>query len=222
MIRTRHLMTSTIALALGIGMSVGMSQVAFATCNADNSGHCDETISGVGAVAASIQAAEAERSFAIGTLGDNTISGDVSGQGLLNIQQNTGANSVLQGHNTLGMILSNSKGPQNGPVAGSIGEAGALALSSQFASSEHNISIGAADISHSGHDNRKESKNGATGDWSETHNEGWNSTFTNLASSNTINNVSAIGMVNVQQNAGNNSVLQAGNTTAAIINNTAN
>jgi hypothetical protein len=112
--------------------------------------------------------------------------------------------------------------------------AGAFALSAQVASVEGNASIGAVnrsetkasyETSTNAHNNVAtwSEKSGFSdsdiGNGSHTEADFWNETSTAVASDNNIANAfnGAVGMFNVSQNVGNNSMQQASNTAAAII-----
>ena len=188
------------------------------------------------AVALSNQDGATVLNFAKGTVGANTI-GSVGGTGLVNIQQNNGANSILQDQNTLGAILNCSCSTSDQTLGVS------LAASNQSALVLGNVSIGASNTTNSGaqsasgaffaagsssdgdshghdsHDNHGHDdgskKFAAGGAFAEA--AYWAKTSTAVGSSNTINGFSGTGLYNISQNNGNNSMLQSGNAVAAIV-----
>ena len=231
-----HLLVAASALVVGLGING-----AFAGNdnhgNDGNNGH-DPSTTAVGvAVALSNQDGGVALNFAKGTVGTNTI-GTVGGTGLVNIQQNNGANSILQDQNTLGAILNCSCSTSDQTLGVS------LAASNQSALVLGNVSIGATNTTNSGaeqssgaffaagssssgddshghdsHDNHGHDdgskKFAAGGAFAQAAN--WSKSSTAVGSSNTISNFSGTGLYNISQNNGNNSMLQSGNTVAAIV-----
>jgi hypothetical protein len=101
-------------------------------------------------------------------------------EGLFNLQQNTGENSLQQSSNTLAKIL-------NCNCSSGVVNLGAVSVGRQLASIQGNR-------------------------------VDFNGRFVNTASSNLISDLSsASGLVNVQQNTGNNSIQQSSNTVALIV-----
>ncbi|MGH7001735.1 MAG: hypothetical protein ACREEA_09545, partial [Stellaceae bacterium] len=90
---TKHLLVA--ASALVVGLSFGSNAYAWD----DN-----DIANAKSATAVSLQLGEVEDNFAKGTVGSND-TGAIGGTGLINVQQNNGANSLLQDANTLGAIL---------------------------------------------------------------------------------------------------------------------
>ncbi|MGH7015301.1 MAG: hypothetical protein ACREEL_14325 [Stellaceae bacterium] len=187
----KHLLVAASALVVGLSMYGGNAWAGKGTQTTNV------------AVAASVQAGEVKDNGAWGTDASNSI-GSVSGAGLVNIQQNGGANSLLQDDNTLAAVLNcscSSDSNINVPVA----------LSTQVAEVRDNVSGGAHNTTDSdtggglhigpfglgGHDNY--------------------STSTAVQSANGLSSFNGTGMYNISQNVGNNSLLQSSNTTAAII-----
>lgn len=229
----KHLLVA--ASALVVGLSFG--SYAFAHDDGGDGGNGGKgnkpTTDTSTAVAASVQAGEVEWNFAKGTVGANGI-GTVSGTGLINIQQNNGANSLIQSDNTLGAILNCScSSSTNSNVTNT-----SLALSAQVAEVEGNVSIGAKNTSSSGGESSSgavaaSSSNGGGdkhGDYHDkggsssdsfaanfSHSEWWQHASTAVGSANAIGTVSGTGLMNISQNNGNNSMLQSSNTVAAIV-----
>jgi hypothetical protein len=150
--------------------------------------------------------------FAKGTDGTNTI-GTVNGTGLVNIQQNNGANSVLQDQNTLGAILNCSCSTSSQTLDAS------LAASSQSALVLGNVSIGATNTERQGGED-------SSGGWHHSHYSSgggfsqsahWDNTSDAVQSSNSLSSFGGTGLFNISQNNGNNSMLQSANTVAAIV-----
>jgi len=251
-----HLLVAASALVVGLGMS-GAAFAGDSHDHGNNNDHGknnDPTTTSVGlAVALNQQNGASVFNFAKGTDGANTI-GTVNGTGLVNIQQNNGANSVLQDQNTLGAILNCSCSTSDQTFGAS------LAASQQNALVLGNVSIGAtnkaaqASSSHSSVGSSSSTKNGtastsgtiaigtkasahgddadasaATGNSSasdnDNHQEQHNNTSTHswafasaaVGSSNSLSSFGGTGLYNISQNNGNNSVLQSGNTVAAIV-----
>lgn len=241
-----HLLVAASALVVGLGMS----GAAFAGGN-DHGGHGGDpgnnnhgtTSATSAAVALSDQDGAVMFNFAKGTAGNNTI-GSVGGTGLVNMQQNNGANSILQDQNTLGAILNCSctsssstnvldvslaASEQNALVLGNVSigaenrtKSGSESGSGTFASAESSSSGGSS--GHDGHDSHDSHGNN---DGSRSHAEAasgsfahaktWSSSETAVASNNTLSSFTGTGLYNISQNNGNNSMLQSGNTVAAII-----
>jgi hypothetical protein len=239
-----HLLVAASALVVGLGVNG-----AFAGDdhhgNDGNNGH-DPSTTAVGvAVALSNQDGGVALNFAKGTVGTNTI-GAVGGTGLVNIQQNNGANSILQDQNTLGAILNCSCSTSDQVLSAS------LAASNQSALVLGNVSIGASNKTASGTSaatwnnvkNGSASTNGTiaigtsaasddedahasatTGNSSTSVNNNrsgskshtWSFASTAVGSSNSLSSFSGTGLYNISQNNGNNSMLQSGNTVAAIV-----
>lgn len=204
-----HLLVAASALVVGLGVS----GAAFAG-NENHDPHGRGTTNAVSAaVALTEQEGAVVLNFAKGTDGSNTIN-SAGGTGLVNIQQNNGANSILQDQNTLGAILNCSCTSSSSTNVLDV----SLAASDQAALVLGNVSIGA--------ENRT-SKGGSAGGggfvkdeasggffWHKAH---WNKTENAVQSSNSLGSFSGTGLYNVSQNNGNNSMLQSGNTVAAII-----
>ena len=202
----KHLLVA--ASALVVGLSFGSN--AYATSDK----HDDPFLLANTAVAASVQAGEVEDNNASGTVGSNH-TGDISGIGLTNVQQNNGANSELQSANTLGIVLSNCACTTS---AADLTANTALAVSAQFGSVEGNNSEGAAHTTLSDKDKGGGFHFGddAGGGW---HDNSFSKSSTPVGSTNYIGGVGGTGLMNVTQNNGNNSLLQSSNTVAAIIHN---
>lgn len=228
----KHLLVA--ASALVVGLSFG--SYAFAgNDGGDGGNHGNKPTTDTStAVAASVQAGSVEDNFAVGTAGANAI-GTAGGTGLFNVQQNNGANSLIQSDNTLGAILncSCSSSPNSNVTNTS------LALSAQVAEVEGNVSIGAENKSSSGSSSSSaniqassEDKGGGhhdvyggggghddtsffSGDFS--HSDEWMRSSEAVASANAIGTISGTGLMNISQNNGNNSLLQSSNTVAAIV-----
>jgi hypothetical protein len=188
-----------------------MSGVALAGEHDHGDGHDPSTAVGV-AVALTNQEGAVLFNFAKGTDGYNTI-GNVGGTGLVNIQQNNGANSVLQDQNTLGAILNCSCSTANQTLDVS------LAASNQSALVLGNVSIGAANT-------EKEAlvKSAGGGHHSQYGSSGGHyeyahviSSSTAVQSTNSLSNFGGTGLFNISQNNGNNSMLQSANTVAAVV-----
>jgi hypothetical protein len=192
-----------------------------------------------GAVAVSNQDGAVIGAFAKGTLDGNSLS-TVSPTGLANIQQNGGANSILQDQNTLGAILGCSCSSSNNSADLS------LAASNQSALVLGAVSIGAQSRSETGSDSGAgfqfvaaggqessggHSSSGFLGHDSSggqeasgflvaagggSHYDTWDNASSYQASANSAYGIGGTGLINVSQNTGNNSMLQAGNTVAAI------
>ena len=227
----KHLLVA--ASALLVGLSFGTS--AWADGDGHDHGNNNPFLNASTAVAASVQAGEVEDNFAKGTVGSND-TGAINGTGLINVQQNNGANSQLQDANTLGAILDTCACSTN---TADITANTALAVSAQFGSVEGNKSIGAEAETRSG--SEKSSANvevsssekggghhdeyGSGGGHSEefsfegefSHQKTWSSAEAPVGSSNYIASVGGTGLINISQNNGNNSLLQSSNTVAAVI-----
>ncbi len=261
-----HLLVAASALVIGLGSQ------AFADDQDGNQGdpRSNPTIQVNTAVALNDQDAAVAFAFAKGTDAANSIAGTMSMTGLQNVQQNGGANSVLQDGNTLGAILncscssgSNTNGfntslasnDQDALVLGavSIGASNTAANGSSSSASTHsdngtyNVSASRtknASASSTGgngnssaHDNSAQAASssgntassdndnstfGASGSYADSsahsHSETWAFANTAVQSANSINgNIMTLGLTNISQNVGNNSVLQSSNTVAAII-----
>jgi hypothetical protein len=227
-----HLLVAASALVVGLGING-----AFAGGHDDHGHDGQDPSTSVGvAVALSNQDGGVALNFAKGTVGTNTIN-NVGGTGLVNIQQNNGANSVLQDQNTLGAILncSCSTSSQTLGVSLAASNQSALVLGNVSIGASNRTSVGAetasgaffavgssgSDDSH-GHDNHDNhghddgSKKFAAGG-AFTEAAAWAKSSTAVGSSNTINGFSGTGLYNISQNNGNNSMLQSGNTVAAIV-----
>ena len=234
-----NLLVAASALVVGLGMS----GAAFAGEHHDNHGTTSATSA---AVALTDQDAAVIFNFAKGTAGANAI-GSVGGTGLVNIQQNNGANSVLQDQNTLGAILncsctsSSSTNVLDVSLAGS--EQNALVLgnvsigatnkagngSSAYASTSTKNSAAsttgsgvATNASADGDDASASAGGGnsaAQSNDNSTHNStrSWAFASTAVASSNSLSTFGGTGLYNISQNNGNNSMLQSANTVAVII-----
>jgi hypothetical protein len=228
-----HLLVAASALVVGLGING-----AFAGGHDDHGHDGQDPSTSVGvAVALSNQDGGVALNFAKGTVGTNTI-GTVGGTGLVNIQQNNGANSILQDQNTLGAILNCSCSSSDQTLGVS------LAASNQSALVLGNVSIGATNTTNSGaeqssgaffaagssssgddshghdsHDNHGHDdgskKFAAGGAFAQAAN--WSKSSTAVGSSNTLSSFSGTGLYNISQNNGNNSMLQSGNTVAAIV-----
>ncbi len=228
--KRNHLLVAASALVVGLSLA---GTNAWAEYKGDHNN--DPFLTANTAVAASVQAGEVEDNFAKGTVGSND-TGTIGGTGLINVQQNNGANSQLQDANTLGAIL-NTCGCSTNPA--DITANTALAVSVQVGSVEDNKSIGAETKTKSGTEQSTASidvtssekggghhdYSGSGGGHSETfsfdgdfsHYKTWSETSTPVGSTNFIAGVSGTGLINVSQNNGNNSLLQSANTVAAVI-----
>ena len=239
-----HLLVAASALVVGLGAN-GAFAGNDGHDNHGNNGHDPQTTAVGVAVALNSQEGASVFNFAKGTDGANTI-GTVNGTGLVNIQQNNGANSVLQDQNTLGAILNCSCSTSDQVLSAS------LAASSQSALVLGNVSIGASNKTASGSSsatwnnvkNGSASTNGtiaigthasadgddadagaATGNSSASDNDNRSGSKTHtfsfastaVQSSNALSSFGGTGLYNISQNNGNNSVLQSGNTVAAIV-----
>lgn len=203
-----HLLVAASALVVGLGVS----GVALAGEHDGHDSH-DPGNTDVGiAVALSNQEGAVVLNYAKGTVGTNTITG-IGGAGLVNIQQNNGANSILQDQNTLGAILNCSCSSSNDVLNVS------LAASNQSALVLGNVSVGAANT-------EKEVlvKSAGGGQHSQSGSSGGHYEYAHVisssaavGSSNSLSNFNGTGLYNISQNNGNNSMLQAGNTVAAVI-----
>lgn len=227
----KHLLVA--ASALVVGLSFGSN--AWASDDGHDHGNNNPFLLANTAVAASVQAGEVEDNFAKGTVGSND-TGAINGTGLINVQQNNGANSQLQDANTLGAILDNCSCSTN---TADITANTALAVSAQFGSVEGNKSIGAEAKTKSGSESSsadieisKEEKGGghhdvfgSGGGHSEefsldadfSHSKTWSEASAPVGSTNFIASTGGTGLINVSQNNGNNSLLQSSNTVAAVI-----
>lgn len=204
-----HLLVAASALVVGLGTS-GM---AFAGDNHDPHGR-GTTSATSAAVALSDQDGAVILNFAKGTDGANAIN-SVAGTGLVNIQQNNGANSILQDQNTLGAILNCSCTSSSSTNVLDV----SLAASAQSALVLGNVSIGAENRTSKG--SSAGGGGGFIGDeaaggffW---HKARWDNTETAVQSSNGLGSFTGTGLYNISQNNGNNSMLQSGNTVAAIV-----
>lgn len=201
-----HLLVAASALVVGLGIN----GVAFAGGNDNHGDNHDPkpTSATSAAVALTDQEAAAVFNFAKGTVGSNAI-GSIGGTGLVNIQQNNGANSVLQDQNTLGAILNCSCTSSSSTNVLDV----SLAASEQNALVLGNVSIGATHTE----------KQGSVQSYSGGHSDGhylsahWDNASNAVESSNSLSSFSGTGLYNISQNNGNNSVMQSGNTVAAII-----
>lgn len=230
----KHLLVA--ASALLVGLSFG--SYAYAHDGEGDGGGDNSFLNASTAVAATVQAGEVEDNFAKGTVGSND-TGTIGGTGLINVQQNNGANSQLQDANTLGAILDNCACSAN---TADITANTALAVSVQVGSVEDNKSIGAKAETRSGsekdtadvevsssekggghHDSYGNSGGGHSEEFSFegefSHEKTWSSAEAPVGSTNFIAGVSGTGLINVSQNNGNNSLLQSSNTVAAVIHN---
>ncbi|HKR19262.1 MAG TPA: hypothetical protein VJS41_03885 [Stellaceae bacterium] len=211
----KHLLVA--ASALLVGLSFGTN--AWADGDGHDHGGDNSFLNASTAVAASVQAGEVEDNFAKGTVGSND-TGAINGTGLINVQQNNGANSQLQDANTLGAILDSCACSTN---TADITANTALAVSAQFGSVEGNKSIGAKAETRSGSSESSadievkgsEGKFSFEGEFS--HEKTWNNAEAPVGSSNYIASVGGTGLINISQNNGNNSLLQSSNTVAAVI-----
>jgi len=197
----KHLLVA--ASALLVGLSFGSN----AWAGSDN-----DIANAKTAVAASVQYGDVQDNWAGGTVGSND-TGTIGGTGLINVQQNNGANSILQDANTLGAILNcsctNSSSSENANTTA------ALALNAQVASVENNTSNGATNKSSTDSD-----KGGGEhwGSWGKGGHDNYSTYNSNaVGSTNFIGGVTGTGLINISQNNGNNSMLQSSNTVAAII-----
>jgi hypothetical protein len=234
----KHLLVAASALAIGLSFS----GAAFAHDEHDND-HNNSLLSANAALAASVQANGVFLNFALGTDAKNSIS-DVHGIGLINIQQNGGANSVQSDANTLAAVLTQSCGCGNGalisvnvPVAATV-QVGAVAGNTSigaFDSTREGVSEGSG--WHVDHVFAAEQSAGlvdadyhgffAAGEQSALlaassagggqHFSAWKNTIRAVQSSNHLDDIHVIGMVNISQNVGNNSLQQAANTASVII-----
>jgi len=247
-----HLLVAASALVVGLDMS-GAAFAGDSHDHGNNNDHGknnDPTTTSVGlAVALNQQNGASVFNFAKGTDGANTI-GTVNGTGLVNIQQNNGANSVLQDQNTLGAILNCScstsdqslgvslaASQQNALVLGnvSIGATNKAAQASSSsvgsgsgskssaASTSGTIAIGTSADADGDHGHAQAATGNSAAQDSETHQGQHNDTsswaFASAAvqSTNALSSFGGTGLYNISQNNGNNSVMQAGNTVAAIV-----
>jgi hypothetical protein len=236
-------------LVAASALVIGLSSQAFA----DNSnGHNQDprnnpTVQVNTAVALNDQDAAVAFAFAKGTDAANAIAGTMNMTGLQNVQQNGGANSVLQDGNTLGAILncscsSGSNGntfntslasnDQDALVLGAVSigasnKAGGGSFSSSSSSHSSGFLLAAGgEKSSGGHDSRDGGSQSAGfilaagGDSSSHDSEHGSFWYASQAvqSTNSINgNITTLGLTNISQNVGNNSVLQSSNTVAAIV-----
>jgi len=229
----KHLLVA--ASALVVGLSFGSSAWAHDGGDGGDGGNNNSFLTANTAVAASVQAGEVEDNFAKGTVGSND-TGAINGTGLINVQQNNGANSMLQDANTLGAILNSCGCSTN---TSDITANTALAVSAQVGEVEDNASIGAkaevksgsssssADIEASGsekgggHHDEYGSGGGHSSEFSFegefSHERTWSEASAPVGSSNYIASVGGTGLINISQNNGNNSLLQSSNTVAAVI-----
>jgi hypothetical protein len=194
-----HLLVAASALAVGLSFS----GIAFA-----DEHHGPKTTDV--ALSASGQGAGVFFDFAKGTDATNTI-GTVNGTGLVNIQQNGGANSVQQDANTLAVIFKgnsangNNAQDTNAPIA----------LSAQVAVVAGDKSIGAENTTSKG--GERSSYRGDESYHSHKHSEWWDKTSSAVGSGNNLTTFGGTGMFNISQNVGNNSLQQSANTVAAVI-----
>jgi hypothetical protein len=204
----KHLLVAASALVVGLSF-YGSNAYAQNWDDKDNNAFLLANT----AVAASVQAGFVGWNHADGTDGSNN-TGNISGIGLTNVQQNNGANSQLQDANTLGIVLSNCACTTS---AADLTANTALAVSAQVGAVIGNRSEGASNTTLTDHD-----KGGglhfddAGGGW---HDDYFNKTSNAVQSSNSIGGVGGTGLMNISQNNGNNSLLQSSNTVAAIIHN---
>jgi hypothetical protein len=237
-----NLLVAASALVVGLGMS----GVAFAHDDGGDNNNHGTTSATSAAVALTDQDGAVIHNFAKGTVGANAI-GTVNGTGLVNIQQNNGANSILQDQNTLGAILNCSCTSSSSTNVLDV----SLAASEQNALVLGNVSIGAQNKSANGSSaysstSTKNSAASTTGSGvltsasadgddaqasatggnsaaqsndNSTHNSNrsWAFQSTAVASSNSLSSFGGTGLYNISQNNGNNSMLQSANTVAAII-----
>jgi hypothetical protein len=206
------------ASALVVGLSFGSFAYAHdgnGNGNGDgngNGGTQQPFLNAASAVGASFQDGNVGWGFSKGVNGNNNAS-NVNGTGLVNLQQNTGNNSLVQDNNTLGAIL-NCSCTTSG--TGLINASAALALSAQVADVDGGVSIGGENEGSSS----GEKGGGHHSYWGSGggHSE-WSSHYENAVAGggNTLTNFGGTGMYNVSQNTGNNSLLQSSNTVAAII-----
>jgi hypothetical protein len=254
-----NLLVAASALVVGLGMN----GAAFASGQGGQGGSDpskDPTTNAAAAVALTGQDGAVLFDFAKGTDGANTL-GTVGGTGLFNVQQNNGANSILQDQNTLGAVLDCSCSTTGNVYAAS------LAASSQSALVLGDQSIGAVDKGGSGKSSssgfifaaggeqssggghKTTTTSGTSGTSGNNHPDSQTNDPTTTTSSagggeqsagflllaggqqknsyswyntavqstNYAASIGGTGLVNVSQNNGNNSMLQSGNTVAAII-----
>lgn len=229
----KHLLVA--ASALVVGLSFGSYAFAHEDGGDGRGGNDPKPTNDTStAVAASVQAGFVGFDFAKGTAGVNAI-GTAGGTGLINAQQNNGANSLIQSDNTLGAILNCSCSSSSSSNVTNT----SLALSAQVGAVVGDVSIGAENKSASGHSSSSadveassEDKGGGhhygdigggghddtsffSGDFS--HSDSWMRSSEAVASANAIGTISGTGLMNISQNNGNNSLLQSSNTVAAIV-----
>lgn len=192
----KHLLVA--ASALVVGLSFGSYAYAGGDGGNDHGNGQQST-----AIAAGFQFGEVESNDADHTVG-SAAAASIGGTGLFNVNVNAGANSELQGQNTLGAILDCS--------CSSGGQSTSLALSTQVGSVEDNSASGAS---------ARTENEGGSKSWSydDGFKKSWhdNSTSTPVAASAALAGVTGTGMFNINVNAGANSLLQGQNTVAAII-----
>jgi hypothetical protein len=234
----KHLLVAASALVVGLSFA----GTAFANGDRDDH-HNNSLLSANAALAASVQANGVFFNFALGTDAANSIS-DVHAIGLVNIQQNGGANSNQADANTLAAVLTQSCGCGNGalisvnvPVAATV-QVGAVA---------GNTSIGALNVAKTGVDEgsgwhvdhvfaaeqsagfiagshygfigagEQSALLAASSAGGGQHFRAWDNQYDWQQSTNTLHNSNFTGMINVSQNVGNNSLQQAANTASVII-----
>jgi len=270
--RKQHLLVAASALLIGFGVSGH----AFAETKGPKGDPKPITVSLTVGLADSTQSGEVDCDTAIGTDAYNGIDGSFNGaKGMINVQQNGGANSLQQSDNTLAAILDGSASKAD------LTGVGAIALSSQTASVVGDSSVGAfsagktvskseksggwsfdtsagvagysdSSSTSGGKSGGKGGKGGeggigpdviggpGGGDSSSSNHKSsgfvaWDSTEASggysssafylseyLSAVQSANSISgsfngAVGMINVSQNVGNNSLQQTSNTAAAIL-----
>lgn len=196
----KHLLVA--ASALVVGLSFGSYAWAGGDGGDGGNDHGKQSANST-AIALGFQFGEVEDNDADHTVG-NAAAANIGGTGLFNVNVNAGANSELQGQNTLGAILNCS--------CSTNGNSTSLALSTQVGSVEDNSASGAS---------ARTDKEGGSESWSEYHgySKSWhdNDTSTPVAANAALSGVTGTGMFNINVNAGANSLLQGQNTVAAII-----
>jgi hypothetical protein len=229
---TKHLLVAASALAIGLSFS--------GTAKASGYNFFDPSILDANAaLAASVQANAVLFNFALGTDAANDIS-EIHALGLVNIQQNGGANSSQNDANTLAAVLTSSCGcgsnalininvpvaatVQVGVVAGnaSIGALNVAKTGVDEGSGWHVDHVFAAEQSagfHIGYFGAGEQSAllAASSAGGGQHFRAWDNQYDWQQSTNSLTKSNLTGMINVSQNVGNNSLQQAANTASVII-----
>ena len=229
----KHLLVA--ASALLVGLSFGSYAYAGDGGDGHDHGSNNAFLNASTAVAATDQDGFVGWNHAEGTVGSND-TGAINGTGLINVQQNNGANSQLQDANTLGAILDTCAcstntaditantalafSSQSGAVIGNRSEGATAETKSGSEKSTASIDASSSE-SGGGHQDKYSSGGGheesSSFDGNFSNSKTWSEASAPVGSTNFIASVGGTGLINVSQNNGNNSLLQSSNTVAAVI-----